>query len=272
MSFSFTGNPKLTLTYSDPELEPDHILLKSAQWSGSATVNVKNENSKKWRIGFVQLLEKNMMQAIYTKHKCSLILINHASMPVLDAHVNPDYRPFYDDYKADWESRPKDVQTSSAQPEVAVPIKMWDEPDISYAWWYNNDGTDPLTEFIMSLQFSTYIVARDITKGGGITDTFDLMILKQWSVLLERRYLFTVNAAVSTSSTLKADLTKTKWEIKNPSLKPSVWEPDQKGFPKNADFIFKGKVANKVFTSDIQTINAKSSGEFVKSRKTLFGN
>lgn len=270
MSFEFIGNPTLTLKYSDPNLLADDIGVQSAQWRGNATVRVKNEHGKKWRIGFAQLLEKNMMMAVYTKTKRSEVLIPPASMPVLDADDNPDWRPFYDDDGNGLANQPKDVQTTPGHPQVDTAIRMWDEPESHYDWWHNDDATDPLREFIMSLTFSTYIIARDITNGAGINDPFVVRILKQWDVVLDRRYEFQVVKNTSQPG-LKADLLKTKCLIKNPMRQPFVKERHQHEFPKNPEFIFKGKVANDVFTDQDDSIKTKTVGEFVKSRAAMFG-
>jgi hypothetical protein len=269
--FSFNGNPSLVLKYSDPNLRAADLGVQTAQWRGKAGVKVKNENGKTWRIGFAQLLEKNMMQAIYTKHKRSEVLISPATMPVLDADDNPAYRPFYDDNTASKAiNRPKDVSTTVGQPEIDVEVGMWDEPESDYDWWFNGDATDPLVEFVMSLQFSTYIVARDITNGGGINDPFVLKILRQWDVVLDRRYEFKV-VRDTTQPGLKADLTKTTCTIKNPARQPFVNAVNTPEFPKNSTFIFKGSVANDVFTDEDTGIAERSVGELVKARKAMFG-
>jgi len=270
MSFEFIGNPTLTLQYSDPNMADDDVGIQSAQWSGKAAIRVKNEHGKKWRIGFAQLLEKNMMMAVYTKTKRSEVLIPPASLPVLDSDDNANYRPFYDDDSVQESMQPKDVQTTLATPQRDVAIKMWDEPESHYDFWCNNDATDPLTEFVMSLQFSTYIVARDITHGAGINDPFILKILKQWDVVLDRRYEFKIVRDTSKPG-FKADLLKTQCVIKNPMRQPFVKQSLLYEFPKSPDFIFKGSVANDVFEDEDQPLNAKMVGSFVKGRAAMFG-
>lgn len=271
MSFEFVGNPKLSLTYSDPNLKSTSIGVQTAEWDGSAQVKVKNDHAKKWRIGFCQLLEKNMMMAVYAKTKRSEILLPGKSMPVLDADDNPNYRPFYDDDSVAIGMQPKDVQTSVGKPEVSVIINMWDEPESHYPWWLGNKLDNPLKEFVMSLAFSTYIIARDITAGSGKHDAFNITILKQWYVVLDRRYEFdVVKDPVSPNNSPRADLLKTKVTIKNPQRQPFVSE-STRGFPKNATTIFQGPVANDVFKDDDQPLNKKMVGELVKSRAAMFG-
>ncbi len=274
MKFEFIGNPTLKLKYSIPNLKENRIGVQSAQWQGDAKVKAiwkeVADNGKKWRIGFAQLLEMNTMQAVYKKHTRSEILISGKSMPVLDSDPNENYRPFYDDNTAtDVHNRPKDVQTSSAAPESVVQLRMWDEPESKYPWWFNNDEADPIQEFVMNLKFSTYIVARDITSGEGIHDPFILKILYQWSVMLDRRYEFTVVKKTGVGP-LKADLTKSKCIVKNPSRQPFV-APSSHEFPKNYEMIFQGPVANEVFTDNDTLTAEKRVGEFVKSRRALFG-
>lgn len=270
MSFEFVGNPTLRLKYSDPNLSPDEVGVQTAEWSGAATVKVKNEHGKKWRIGFAQLLNKNMMMAIYKKTKRSEVLLSGKSMPVLDSDDNHAYRPFYDDNTAQLAYQPKDVQTSPTTPEVSVAIGMWDEPESEYDWWLNNDESNPLQEFVMSLQFTTFILARDITAGSGIHDPFDLRILAQWSVVLDRRYEFNVVKKSTIVGALKADMSKTKCVIRNPMRQPFV-TPQKHEFPKNVVSIFQGPVANDVFTDDDQPLKGKMVGELVKSRAALWG-
>lgn len=269
MSFSFVGIPSLKLTYTDPNLTAKGIGVQSAKWRGDALVRVQNDHGNLWRSGFVQLLEKNMMMAVYTKTKRSEVLIPPATIPVLDSDDNHNYRPFYDDDTAQPAMQPKDVQTSTGTPSVEAAIRLWDEPESDYEWWSKNDITDPLTEFVMSLQFSTYIVARNITNGAGINDPFNLVILKQWHVVLDRRYEFQV-VRDTTKPGFKADLAKTKCVIKNPMRQPFVNLSHQMSFPQNANFIFQGSVANDVFTDVDQPIKAKSVGELVKSRAAMF--
>ncbi|MCO8122749.1 hypothetical protein NHH03_13460 [Stieleria sp. TO1_6] len=271
MSFELVGNPTLKLKYSNPNLKKHRVGVQTAEWDGRARVKVKNDHGKKWRIGFVQLLEKNMMMAVYKKTKRSEILLPGKSMPVLDADDNHAYRPFYDDNTVSLEMQPKDVQTSIGTPEKTASIRMWDEPESQYKWWLNDDETNPLEEFVMNLEFSTYIVARDITAGSGIHDPFSLVILKQWSVVLDRRYEFTVvKDAASLPGIPRADLTKTKCVVKNPMRQPFVVD-STRGFPQNANTIFQGAVANDVFTDDDTLINKKSVGEFVKARAAMWG-
>lgn len=270
MSFRFIGNPTLVLKYSTPKLKERSVVVQTAQWEGDAKVEIKNEHGKKWRIGFAQLLEKNMMQAIYTKHKRSEVLTNGNSMPVLDSEGTANFRPFYDDNTVDdVHMRPKDVETSLAQPTAVVQLKMWDEPESPYPWWFNGDETDPLREFVMNLQFSTYIVARDITGGSLDVGPYVMKILRQWSVILDRRYEFTVVKKTG-GGPLRADLTKTKCVVRNPMRNPAVANSSV-GFPQNHVAIFQGKVANAVFVDHDAQIAAKSVGEFVKSRAARFG-
>ncbi len=270
MPFSFNGNPSLVLKYATPVLRADEVSVTTAEWDGKAGVKVKNENGKTWRIGFVQLLEKNMMQAIYTKNKRSEVLISPATMPVLDSDDNPAYRPFYDDNSAGRAiDRPKDVSTTTATPEVDVNVGLWDRPKSDYEWWFNDDFTDPLTEFVMSLQFSTYIVSRNITAGSGINDPYDLRILRQWSVVLDRRYQFNVVRDTSKAQP-RVDLTRTTCTILNPQRQPFVNPVNTPEFPKNSTFIFKGSVANDVFADEDSAIAERSVGELVKSRKAFF--
>lgn len=269
MSFEFVGNPTLKLKYSDPNLTANDVGVQTAEWDGKANVTVSNEHGKKWRVGFAQLLERNMMMAIYKKTKRSEILLPGRSMPVLDADANPNYRPFYDDNSVTLAHQPKDVETTPVQPQKAIAIQMWDQPESHYAWWLNNDLDNPLEEFVMNLQFSTYIVARDITNGGGIHDPFILKILKQWHVVLDRRYEFKV-VKTAGGGALTADLTKTKCVIRNPMRQPFVTTSAHQ-FPKNAETIFQGPVANDVYIDDDQPLKGKAMGEFVKSRRELFG-
>lgn len=270
MSFRFIGNPTLVLKYSTPNLKEDEVGIQTARWKGDAKVEVKDEHGKKWRIGFAQLLEKNMMQAVYTKHKRSEVLTNGNSMPVLDSDGTANYRPFYDDNTADnVHMRPKDVETTLAQPTVVAQVRMWDEPESPYEWWFDGDETDPLREFVMNLEFSTYIVARDITAGSLDAGPYTMKILRQWSVILDRRYEFTVVKKTG-GGPLRADLTKTKCAIRNPMRNPLVANSST-GFPKNWETIFQGKVANEVFIDHDALIAAKTVGEFVKSRVAQLG-
>ena len=273
MSLEIMGNPSLVLTYSNPNLREADLGVQTASWDGDASVKVKDENGKKWRIGFAQILKKNMMQAVYTKHVRSEVLVNGATMPVLDSDGTTNYRPFYDDNTAtDVNARPKDVETSVLHPESTVRVKMWDEPESDYDWWFNNDETDPLREFVMNQEFTTYVLARDITGGSldnGPYTTDTVKILCQWSVILDRRYEFTVVKKTG-GGPLRADLTKTKCVIINPSRQPTVIRSTHQ-LPKNYATIFGGQVANDVFVDHDTTTGAKRLGEFVKSRAAIYG-
>jgi hypothetical protein len=269
MSFSFIGNPSLTLAYSTPNLTETNIGIQTAKWQGDARVNVKDEHGTKWRIGFAQLLEKNMMQAVYRNHVRSEVLVNGASMPVLDSDGTANYRPFYDDNTAtDIGNRPKDVETTVNNSEQVVRVKMWDEPESDYDWWFNNDENDPIEEFVMNLKFSTYILARDITNGSLDNGPYTVKILKQWAVQLDRRYKFTV--VKKTGGGLRADITQSKCVILNPSRQPSV-SPSSHQFPQNVDAIFSGQVANDVFVDHDTVSGAKRIGMNVRRLAAMFG-
>jgi hypothetical protein len=269
MSFTFQGNPTLRLTYSTPNLREGDLGIQTAKWEGDATVKVKDEHGKKWRVGFAQLLEMNTMQAVYEKHTRSEVLIGNATMPILDSDGTVNYRPFYDDSTANGDKRPHDVETSIGVPEKLARVKMWDEPESDYPWWFNHDETDPLIEFIMNLKFSTYIVARDITGGSSDNGPYVMKILKQWSVMLDRRYEFTVVKKTG-GGPLKADLTKSGCKVINPSRQPMVMG-STRGFPKNSAAIMAGSVANDVFADDDKLTGKRHVGSLVKSRAAMWG-
>src|SRR5262245_29344232 len=259
MTVELAGIPKLKLKYSDPNITPNKVGIQSAQWEGRATVKVKGEAGKTFRIGFVQILEKNTMMAIYQKTKKLEVLIGGASLPVLDGTKNLGYRPFYD--KA---PNTKDVVVAQAAPpnsEQSVDTTMWDEPESSYKWFHNNDPTDALTEFIMFLQFSTYVAVRDISNGIGLPIL--LQPLYQWHVVLDRRYKFDVAPAALGGGVLGADLTNTSWTVENPQRTPFVQKVESMQAPPNA--IMTGLVANQVFKDDVQPTGKVTVGESIKS-------
>ncbi len=96
MSIELIGTPSLTLKYSDPNLAADEVGVQTAQWDAKAKVKVKDEQGKKWRIGFVQVLHKNTMIAVYKKTKKSEVLKPGKALPILDAPDETNDRPFYD--------------------------------------------------------------------------------------------------------------------------------------------------------------------------------
>jgi len=266
MSVKLNGTPTLQLTYMDPILAADEVKVQSAKWDGGASVCVKDEQGKRWRIGFVQVLHKNVMTALYTKTKKSEMLTGGSKLPVLDGPDGTDWRPFYD--KSPETKEVNMAPTAGAGTQQIVQTIMYDRPNSAYDWWHNDDATDPLQEFIMYLTFATYIAARDVTGGAGINHPMKMVFPHQWDVVLDRRFKFKVVRGGATDPP-RADLTKTKWSVENPSRVPAVHSHPFILIPDNA--LLTGKIANDVFRDDIANINAIQVGEGVRALASKFG-
>ena len=270
MAIELTSVPTLNLTYKDPDIRAADVGIMSATWAGDARVKVTGEKDKKFRIGFVQLLEKNVMQAIYAKNTRSEVLIAPATMPILDADDTNRYRPFYDNHTSAAKYKPQYVHQTVDGHTSNRRVQMWDEPESEYEWYFNNEADNPLEEFVMNLVFSTYVVARDITAGKGRYDPYNLQILKQWAVVLDRRYGFNTVAGPVVGGVRHCDPLRTNFTLKSHSVAPSV-TPTKRGFPLNADAIFQGDVANNVFADHDTARNKFSAGENVKALAAKFG-
>ena len=262
------ASSSLVLRYSDPNLTSTEVGVQSAQWRGNAHVRVKDEQGKKWIVGFVQVLHKNVMTAVYKKTKVSEILKASKSLPVLDGpDDDPDYdRPFYDNVG----EGAVEVNTpagAAAGIQSSAVIKLWDEPESHFDWWYNDDPTDPLEEFHMFLTFSTYIGARDVT--AGLLPPMKMTWLRQWDVVLDRRYKFDLHRD-STQATLQANLGRTTCRAENPQKQPFVINHDFR-IEAPANSVLTGPVANDVFTDDIKPVGQRQVGEGIKSIAARFG-
>jgi hypothetical protein len=295
MSITLVGKPELKLTYADPRLKSGQVFIRSAEWEGKATFKVTDEFGKTWRIGWVQVLEKNVITAIYKKTIKDEALIPgklpNNELPVLDSYDNipPMERPFYD--KVDPQEthlvtmgpRPRGAAGPSVQQGVTT---MYDQPESSYPWWHNGDRTDPLEEVVMNLQFSTWIAARDVTSAVPATPpaparrhfwqrrrnapppapvTPQLLLLAQWSVVLDRRFTFEV--VEDSDVPLKADLTQTTWDVVNPTRQPVVLRVQNPSQPPAV--VWTHPVANEVMVDRIRARGAAHVGTLISQRQKL---
>ena len=242
MSTEIVGQPSLFLKDVDPvfKIKPGSkkVEIQSAEWDGRARVRVKDEQGKKWQIGFVQVLHKNEMVAVYKKTKYAEVLTAGASLPILDGPEEVDHRPFYDG-----PPEMKEVQMlANAAPgaETIVETEMYDAPVSDYDLFHNGDPTDPLEEFVMFLTFSTYVAARNITAGSAAQ--MNLRLLFQWDVVLDRRYRFDLT-----------DPAKPKTKADNMNYRqPLILKPVNILRP--TDSLLRGQVANEVFKDEVKTL------------------
>ena len=259
MSTELVGQPSLFLKYVDPvfEIKPGSkkVGIQSAEWNGRARVRVKDEQGKKWQIGFVQVLHKNEMVAVYKKTKYAEVLSAGASLPILDGPDEDDDRPFYDG-----PPEMKEVQMPANAPagtESIVETEMYDAPESEYDLFHNGDASDPLEEFVMFLTFSTYVAARNITAGPAAQ--MNLRLLVQWDVVLDRRYRFDLT-----------DPNKPKTKADNMNYRqPLIIKPVTILRP--ADSLLRGQVANEVFEDEVKPRAGVHVSEGVKALAAKFG-
>jgi hypothetical protein len=269
MTVFCVGRPFLKIKFVEPSLEDDLPLVRARvlEWQGEASVRVMNEADRWLRIGFVQLLNTNTVEATYTTHRWREVLNPGRSMPLLDGPGGNAFRPFYDhDRAANVLHRPKDVMLDAGG-RLDVKIGMWDRPGAGFDLFYNNDSNDPLVELHIHQSFSTYVVVRDITDGDGINEAYDVKILKQWSVVVDRRISCSV---VGTFDAL--DRQRTKFRVLNPEKTPNVEEISEyrQSFPPNVSAIFRAAVANGAFTQVGSAKDKVQRGDLVKARMDTF--
>ena len=251
----------LNVSPSDPNKHGKAVGVQSAKWLGNACVRFTNEQGRKFQVGFVQVMEINVMQALYTRTKKTEVLKSGYTLPIRDGSRKVNKLPFYETPAAGYTIPNNDYQ---------VHISMSDEPESDYDWWHNNDRTDPLTEFVMSMRFQTYVAARDITAGFQLTDPWIMHFLKQWTVTLDRRIEFNV---VARAGGPKADLnetTGTKVEIINPNRFAQVGEVPNIRAP--AESLLKSdKVANDAFEDVITPKLGRVISPGIQNIKDRFG-
>ena len=269
MTVFCVGKPFLSIKYVEPSLDDDMplALARVLEWQGEASVRVMNEADRWLRIGFVQLLNTNTVEATYTTHRWRESLNPGRSMPLLDGPGGSAFRPFYDHDKAPKVLyRPKDVLLDAGG-RADVKVGMWDRPGAGFDLFYGHDSNDPLVELHIHQSFSTYVVVRDITDGDGINDAYDVRILKQWSVLVDRRISCKV---VGTFAAL--DRQRTTFKVHNPEKAPVVEEisEQRQSFPPNVNAIFRAAVANGAFTQVASATDKVHKGDLVKARMDTF--
>lgn len=183
MAITLSGIPRLTITPSTPNFRMDKVGVQSAEFDAQADVKFTGEVGNKYLVGFVQILEKNMMQAVYRRTTRNEVLKDGKSFPIRDGNKSLQYRPFYGTIN------PATIVQISTDPEQ-VHVTMSDEPESRFPYWLNDDRGNPLEEFIMDLQFQLYVAVRNISNPASMT--FVMTYLKQWTVSLNCRYQFTV--------------------------------------------------------------------------------
>jgi hypothetical protein len=159
------------------------------------------------------------------------------------------------------------------KPSKAVPAIgafKCDELESPCEWYFNDEADNPLEEFVINLVFSTYVVARDITAGEGRYDPYNLQILKQWVVVLDRRYGFNTVAGPVVGGARHCDPMQTKFTLTSHSVMPSV-VPTKRGFSLNAHALFQADVANNVFTDHDTARNKFSAGKNIKALAAKIG-
>jgi hypothetical protein len=263
------GRPFIRIQYVEPSLDPDFPLAvaRVLEWRGEATVRVMNEAGRWLRIGFVQLMNTNTVEATYTRNRWREVLKPGRDMPLLDGPGGWDYRPFYDnDGAANHVHRPKDVDLVAGQ-SMDVKVGMWDRPGAGFDLFHQQMQNDPLLELHIHQSFSTYVVVRDITDGDGINDDYDIRILKQWSVVVDRRIACNV---VGTPSNL--DRQGTRFKVLNPEKVPNVEEISvhRQALPPHVSAVFRGAVANEAFQQVSSPLDTVSKGGLVKARMATF--
>jgi hypothetical protein len=269
MTVFCVGRPFLKIKYVEPSIDDalPLVLARVLEWRGEASVRVMNEADRWLRIGFVQLLNTNTVEATYTTHRWREVLKPGRTMPLLDGPGGSAFRPFYDhDKAANVLHRPKDVMLDAGE-RADVKVGMWDRPGAGFDLFYESDSNDPLVELHIHQSFSTYVVVRDITDGDGINDAYDVKILKQWSVVVDRRISCNV---VGTFAAL--DRQRTRFKVNNPEKAPIVEEisENRQSFPPKVDAIFRAAVANGAFAQVGSATDKVQKGDLVKARMETF--
>jgi hypothetical protein len=255
MSIDIIGKPSLFLQYVDPvfDIPNQRVVIKSSLWNGRANVRVRNEQGKKWRIGFVQVLHRNEMVALYKDTRVEEVVNPGHSLPILDGPNDAKYRPFYDGPP---EMKKVKIAANAAQgTEQTVETTMYDAPESPSRWYHNNDVNNPLQEFIMFLTFSTYIVAQDYT--GGKNPPLVLRILKQWDVVLDRRFRFDFTNPLQPRTIIDSVNAR----------QPLISMPPQ--FDRPSDTLLMGAVANMIFayqTTPRQNVRVSQSVRGIAAR------
>jgi hypothetical protein len=237
MPVTLVGQPRLRLSNISPIVYSNYVDIRVALWEGTAKIAIDSEYKKTWRIGWVQVVEKMTMTATYRRTILYQAVkpgkLPNDKLPALDSFAGIQYRerPFYNNLTERSNSRTYQVTPGPPAPPrrpgaAAVPSKpsewtvaMVDRPGGKYDLWLDNDEDDPLEEFLMSLRFTTWVAARDLTS---VTlENEELVLLAQWTIALDRKYTFTV-VKDSNSSSLQMDSSRTRWIEAIPTNEPIV--------------------------------------------------
>lgn len=261
----------LNLQYVNPQKFVDSVDVRPASWIAQASVTVQNEIGRTWRVGFVQILTHNLVRATYANTEVSEVVTPGANLPVLDGPNSVTHRPFYDDNTATPIERPKDYTNTALAPAQTQQMAMYDRPRSRFAWYHNGALADPLQEVQMNLQFTTFVLARDITMGAGIGAPYTVQVLKEWTVQLQRRYYFNVQAGLNIAGQQMAHIGQTTFRVANPNQRPMIMNTNR-GLPANAHGIFTGQIANNVFGLGTTPRNrVRPRGNVVQGLAQIYG-
>ena len=185
MSIELISGPFVTAHYVDPVRRGVDVLVTGGEWEATATLRVKNEQRKKWRIGFVQVLQKNDVRATYEQHFVDEVRLDGQEFPILDGPKNSNSRPFYD------KGPPNlfDVEMAANAPlgtHQDVTIKLYDRPATPFQW-YLHGADDPLQAVRCLFKFSIYVVAHNRTEGAPVGS---FLFLHQTNIKLKRAFSF----------------------------------------------------------------------------------
>jgi len=236
LSIEIISGPFVTARYVDPEPRGEDVVVAGGEWEAKATLRVKNEQGKKWRIGFVQVLQKNDVTATYEQHFVDEVRLDGQEFPILDGPKNPTSRPFYDKGPPNLSDveMPANASLGTYQD---VTIQLYDRPSTPFQWYLHGQD-DPLEAVRCSFKFSIYVVAHDRTEGA---PAGSFLFLHQTNIKLKRAFLFEA-APRPKQDPLHGP--NTKITVEEPGMEPAIKNRGA-DIKRPADPLLMGIVANQ---------------------------
>jgi hypothetical protein len=158
----------------------DFAKVGNCGWNLNAYVRFVSEQSKRYQVGFIQVLDEDEVKFTYTR---TVVEETHlVKLPVLDGSKSEP--PFH--------QRNKDFSpvVDGVLPPVVVQTEIDDRPTNIVFWNHKSDPTDKLERVDIKMKFRTWLAVRDITgaKHGDPPPANILKLLKQWKILVQYEY------------------------------------------------------------------------------------
>ncbi|HEY1288196.1 MAG TPA: hypothetical protein VGF58_07715 [Burkholderiales bacterium] len=192
LASAFAPTYKLT----KPVESADNVTLNCAKWDTSASVLIRNEPNRRFKVGFIQVCfeVEDMVTYELPSHlrRAGLSVIGHdvfqklSKSPVNDS--DPNMLPWYED------STPYSPEVNGTAGDVLAQAKMDDHPTWQIPWILKSPAAEHMLEISHRRKFKNWLAVQDLAAPQGANS-----IVK---VLSQFNYTFEIKCKVDTSKPL----------------------------------------------------------------------